>query len=157
MPEVPGVLQLRSLTVDDLDEINAVIRAAVEAWPLPPRTRRLSAPLLEYDAVDLDHFQALGAFQDVEGSAGDRLLGVAVWDDKQLHGLYVRLEAKRGGVGRRLIAAVAARASRAGSERLLVKAQRVAAGYFTALGLPDAGATTDYPNAFVLETGLSPR
>jgi GNAT superfamily N-acetyltransferase len=142
-----------------LSEINAVIGQAVLAWPLPERIRQLSVPLLQYDDVDASHFRMIGAC--LEGSDGlpGGLAGVGVWDDESVHGLYVHPLAQRGGIGRCLLEDIAARASHAGIERLLIKAQRVSAGYFLHLGLADASSAFPYPNAFLFDTRfpLSPR
>ena len=39
--------------------INTVITRAVQAWPLPERVRRLSVPILTYQAVEWDDFEFL--------------------------------------------------------------------------------------------------
>ena len=46
MTEANARSVVRRATHDDLDAMNAVITAAVHAWPLEPRVRRLSAPIL---------------------------------------------------------------------------------------------------------------
>ena len=143
---------IRSLGVRDLDVINDVITDAVLAWPLPERVKRLSLPLLRYDEVDLEHFHAIGAYALDRTVSPTGLFGIAVWDREALHGLYVRPEAQRCGVGRILLNAVVARARQAGIGRLLVKAERVSAGYFRQQGLAVAGPEAHYPHAFYLDT-----
>ncbi|TNF86041.1 MAG: GNAT family N-acetyltransferase [Gammaproteobacteria bacterium] len=142
----------RSLGVRDLDAINDVITDAVLAWSLPERVKRLSLPLLRYDEVDLEHFAAIGAYALDRKVRPVGLFGVAVWDRETLHGLYVRPEAQRRGVGRHLLRSVAAHARQAGVSRLLVKAERVSADYFRQQGLMAAGPKAIYPHSFYLET-----
>ena len=145
-----SALALRPLCHQELDSINAVISEAMMAWTLPERMKRLSLPLVRYDAVDLDHFDAIGA--RVSDQSADELLGVALWDNELLHGLYVRPQAQGSGIGRALLDAVRIRARRAGVQRLLVKAERVSASYFRQQGLAAAGPESPYPYAFYLPT-----
>ena len=148
-------MRLRRLGHQDLVAINSVISEAVAGWPLPVRLIRLSLPLLVYDRVDLDHFSVMGAVQRVdEVDAG--LLGIAAWDDEVLHGLYVRPEAQGRGIGRALLGAVRAHARAAGVQRLLVRAERVSAGFFHGQGLPAAGSDALYPHTFHLQTAVPP-
>jgi GNAT superfamily N-acetyltransferase len=147
-----AVILSRPLGSKDLEVINDVVTEAVMAWPLPERMKRLSLPVLRYDAVDLEHFSAIGAYCLAGTVKPFDLFGVALWDDQALHGLYVRPEAQGRGVGRSLLETVAARAQQAGIPRLLVKAERVAAGYFQQLDLAAAGAESPYPYAFYLDT-----
>ncbi len=146
-------VRTRSLGKSDLKVINDVITTAVLAWPLPDRMKRLSLPLLRYDEVDLYHFEVVGAYALGSTVRPRDLFGVAIWDQETLHGLYVRPEAQGNGVGRALLDEVAARARMAGVARLLVKAERVSAGYFRRQGLTPAGSDTPYPYAFYLNTG----
>ena len=141
---------IRTLGARDLEAINQVVTEAVMSWPLAERTRRLALPVLRYDAVDLDHFEAIGVYAVNGRALPVGLYGVALWDAQLLHGLYVCPAAQRRGLGRRLLDAVAERAGRAGTARLLIKAERVSASYFERLGLPRADAETAYPYAFYL-------
>jgi GNAT superfamily N-acetyltransferase len=139
----------------DLNSCNAVITAAVMAWPLAERLRRLALPLLRYDLADLACYQLLLA---VEQQA---IVGVAAWDNRTIlaspradgalvHGLYV-LPAEQGqGVGRLLLADIAARARQLQRSGLLIKAERVAVGYFEHLGLEPLKIEqpADYPYRF---------
>ena len=148
-------IRIRPLGRKDLEAINDVIAEAVLAWPLPERMKRLALPLLRYDEVDLRHFHAIGAYGLDSTIRPVDLFGVALWDQDALHGLYVRPEAQGRGIGRRLLESVAAHARQAGFARLLVKAERVSAGYFQQQGLTAAGSEADYPYAFYLDTGAS--
>ncbi|MEM8769324.1 MAG: GNAT family N-acetyltransferase [Pseudomonadota bacterium] len=151
-----------SLCTGDLAALNAVIRSAVDSWVVPARMKRLAVPVLEYDATDLSHFRAVGAFVSSEtGVASDTdsaavasiLAGVALWDERQLHGLYVRSAWQGWGIGRRLLEFVRLEAGQAGSDRLLVKAQRVSASFFEGRGLERAEVGAAYPYSFYLATG----
>jgi len=149
-----SVVRIRSLRTKDLKVINEVITEAVLAWPLPERMKRLSMPLLRYDEVDLNHFEAIGAYAIDRVAKPLDLFGIAIWDAEVLHGVYVRPAAQRRGVGCRLLETVAVRARQAGSARLLVKAERVSADYFRQQGLAAAGPETPYPHAFYLDTAM---
>jgi GNAT superfamily N-acetyltransferase len=148
-------IRIRPLARKDLEAINDVITEAVLAWPLPERMKRLALPLLRYDEVDLRHFHAIGVVGLDRTVQHVDLFGVALWDQDALHGLYVRPEVQGRGVGRRLLESVATNARQAGIARLLVKAERVSAGYFQQQGLAAAGSEADYPYAFYLDTGAS--
>jgi GNAT superfamily N-acetyltransferase len=152
---VVAEIQTRPLGTKDLEAINDVIAEAVLAWPLPERMKRLALPLLCYDEVDLLHFHAIGAYGLDRTVRPVDLFGVALWDQDALHGLYVRPEAQGRGVGRQLLESVASQARQAGIARLLVKAERVSAGYFQRQGLTVAGSEAAYPYAFYLDTGAS--
>ena len=147
-----SLISIRSLGKRDLEAINAVITQAVMAWPLPERMKRLSLPLLRYDEVDLAHFDGVVARAPWQAENDPGLAGVALFDDEMLHGLYVHPEAQGRGIGRALLGAVCARASENGVQRLLVKAERVSAGYFRRQGLTSAGSESAYPHAFYLST-----
>jgi hypothetical protein len=45
--------------IGDLSVINHVISRAVLGWPLPQRVKRLALPMLQYDAIDFEHYTAL--------------------------------------------------------------------------------------------------
>ena len=147
---------IRTLGTQDRDAINEVITEAVLAWSLPERMKRLALPLLCYDEVDLGHFHAIGAYGYGRTARPTGLFGIALWDQDALHGLYVRPQAQGCGLGRGLLASVAAHAQEAGIRRLLIKAERVSAGYFQRQGLAAAGSESSYPYAFYLDTGAAP-
>lgn len=147
-------IRTRPLGRKDLEAINDVIAEAVLAWPLPERMKRLTLPLLCYDEVDLGHFHAIGAYGLDRTLLPHGLFGIAVWDQDLLHGLYVRPQAQGHGIGRWLLESVASHARQAGIARLLVKAERVSAGYFQRQGLTAAGSESAYPYAFYLDTAV---
>ena len=146
-PVAAGTARLQRLSAENLDEINAVIRAAVLGWPLPDRVKRLSLPLLEYDLVDADQYRLLGAYQEDR----EALIGVAAWDDNQLHGLYVHPAAQGLGIGGALLHAVCHDTAATGIAGLEIKAQRISASYFEYLGLPALPPGDGYPYRFLLD------
>jgi hypothetical protein len=87
---------LRPAKLQDLDDINRVIEAAVQSWDLPERVKRLSLFSYRYTEVDFDHLEMIVAEIDTLG-----IIGVAAWemaDAKDapsgkrallLHGIYV--------------------------------------------------------------------
>lgn len=151
-------MTIRNADRSDLGAINQVITDAVMAWPLPERARRLIVPVLCYnDGEDLDYYQALVWEED------GQIVGVATWDitrqintakgrAKLLHGLFIAPGFQRRGIGQTLIGEVAVRAaaSDASLDGLLIKAERVAIGFFEHCGLEQikAVAPEDYPYQF---------
>lgn len=151
-------MTVRNADKSDLATINQVITNAVMAWPMPERARRLIVPVLCYnDAEDLDYYQALVWEQD------GQIVGVATWDitrqidtvkgrAKLLHGLFIAPDFQRRGIGQTLIDEVAVRAaaSDASLDGLLIKAERVAIGFFEHCGLEQIKAVVpgDYPYQF---------
>ena len=157
MPANPAI-RLRPLTAADIEPANAVIEAAIMTWELPDRVKRLSLPSYRYEAHDLDHLTLTGA----EDSAG-ALVGVAAWEPANrsdtpngrkgllLHGIYVSPALHRCGVGSLLLDAAMQAARVGGFDGLLIKATRVAQGFFHAKGmspLPVENTGRDYPYRF---------
>lgn len=147
---------LARCSVHDLPQVNAIVTAAVMAWPLPERVRRLSAPLLCYRDPDLDdHVIELAGPREAPDA-------VIAWmhDSRHappyvlLHGIYVRPELQRSGTGRRLVEAVRLRAAAVGAAGVLIKAERVSVPFFERLGLvrlpPDVGPGGAYAYRFWL-------
>ena len=144
----------------DLDEINAVIEAAVMHWELPERVRRLSLPMLQYDGYDMDGY----TFRVMEAPDG-RLAGVAAWTEADpldvprgaggllLHGIYILPQLQHRGLGSALFAAAKEAARESGASGLLVKAQAGAEGFFVRQGmmkLPVIDPDRDYPRRYWL-------
>lgn len=127
----------------------AAERAALEALQ-----RRASLALPGYrarieahpDAIDLPAARiAEGRVLVAETDAG--VAGFAVWidgdgaDEAELDGLFVEPARWRGGIGRALVAAVAAAAAGAGRRRLTVVANPAALAFYASCGFAEAGAT----------------
>jgi len=146
---------LQALEERDIPAINAVIRAAVHGWPLPSRVCRLSLPLLQYDAVDLEHYSFMGCFLKQAAAESPVLVGVVAWDSRCVHGLYVAPAAQGQGVGRALLAAVARTLPRE-SAPLQVKAQRVSATFFEQVGLQMSCELSSYPYTYLLPAEFAP-
>jgi GNAT superfamily N-acetyltransferase len=137
--------------IGDLSVINHVISRAVLGWPLPQRVKRLALPMLQYDAIDFEHYTALVYIRKT-------VIGCGVWLNEPisfgpqycgglLHGLYVDPAAQRQGIGGELLREVSSQAANAGLEGILVKAERVSQDFFERSGmvlLPSSSAT-DYP------------
>lgn len=163
-----GSVQLREVRVADLEAVNLLIRRAIDTWDLPDRVKRVSAPLYQYDELDLN-FQQLMLAQGDDGA----IVGVAAWEPADLldtpaqepamllHGIYVTPGLHRQGIGARLLKA-AEEAVRADSfDALLVKVQAGAELFFVACGfskLPVTDPRRDYPHRYWkrvrLETSL---
>jgi N-acetylglutamate synthase-like GNAT family acetyltransferase len=131
-------LLTRRASREDLPALNDVIEAAVLAWPLADRVKRLSLPALRYGEFDLDDYTmelvefdhrvvAVAAWCEMAGGAG---LGPHIL----LHGLYVHPTVQGRGIGSALVRRALGLASGAGLAGLLVKAERVSASFFEALG-----------------------
>lgn len=146
---------LHPLDEQDITDVNAVIRAAVHRWPMPERVRRLSLPLLQYDAVDMEHYTFIGCFLKGQPDTKRALIGVVVWDNCCVHGLYVNPATQGQGIGRALLAAVA-RTMPPGSQPLQVKAQRVSATFFEQVGLSMNCDVSTYPYTYLLPSDFAP-
>lgn len=146
----------------DLPEINRIIRRAVLGWPLPQRVKRLALPMLQYDAIDFEHYAGLVC-------CGETMIGCALWLNEEisfgpqyrgglLHGLYVDPAAQSQGMGGKLLLEVFSRAANAGLDGMLVKAERVSQGFFERCGMelmPQEDAK-DYPYRYWKQLGGSP-
>lgn len=142
---------LRAATRADLDAVNAVVEAAVLAWNLPERVKRLSLPVYRYDAADFEALHLLAAV----APSGD-VLGVAAWEPIEspvadggpgvlLHGLYVDPQWQGRGIGSRLLGAVLEAARDLGATGVLVRAQREAEGFFRRHGFFVLDADESHP------------
>ena len=145
------MFDLRPLYREHIEDINAVISAAVNAWPMAERVRRLSLPLLQYDAEDIRHYNLNGCFV-----ASRALIGVVAWDNQCVHGLYVQPDYQGQGIGRTLLA-VAAQTIRRDAPPLTLRAQRVSAPFFEHVGLSPSRDPSDYPYTFMLTGDFSSR
>lgn len=134
--------------VTELPCMNRVIAAAVDSWPLEERVKRLSLPVLTYNETDLAHGHALVARIDGE------TVGMALWtegpgDDATLHGLYVDPAYHGQRIGQRLMDAAIEDAFISGARGVLVRAERVARGFFQRQGLSQLDTGPDgYPHTF---------
>ena len=148
-------LVVRTAQRQDLERINRVIARAIDSWRITERVKRISLPLYQYQADDLDFFQVFVA----ENQHGD-LLGVAATEDGEsvdgragpavinLHGIYVDPTYHGRGAGSRLLQKVEQVASMQGYSALLVKAKADATGFFARLNfdrLPIRDPDRDYP------------
>ncbi len=143
----------------DLPEINRIISRAVLGWPLPQRVKRLTLPMLQYDAIDFEHYAALVCSRQI-------VIGCGLWLNEPLsfgpqycggllHGIYVDPAAQGQGIGRKLLQEVFLRAATAGLDGILVKAERVSQGFFERSGmelLPQL-APNDYPYRYWKQLG----
>jgi GNAT superfamily N-acetyltransferase len=133
---------------------NIRLARAAERGALEDLQRRASLALPEHraqleahpEAVDLPAAQiARGRVLVAEDQAG--VAGFAVWLDGEdaleaaLDGLFVEPARWRGGIGRALVAAIAAAASGAGKERLIVVANPAAVAFYARCGFAAAGET----------------
>lgn len=148
--------RLRAADPADLPAVNAVVEAAIAGWRIPERVRRLALPSYRYDTADLAQMSLVVAESPdgridgvvaVEPAADGAALGRPL----AIHGLYVRPECQRRGLGARLVDAAAAVARRLGCDGLVVRANREARAFFLHRGfaeLPTADAERDYPHRF---------
>lgn len=140
---------VRPAEVYDLRAINRVIESAVMNWPAETRMKRLAVAPLQYDEVDLNHYEMLVVERHSE------VIAVAAWDPAAcaseeaggvFHGLYVLPVLQRHGLGRRLMDVVFESASKRGLPGLIFKAQRVSRSYFEHQGFElKAANENEYP------------
>ena len=151
------ITQVRAAAPAELATVNDIVTDAVLAWPMAERLKRIALNVLTYDAVDMRDYDVLLA------ESGGAPLAVAVWDAESaitggdargalLHGLYVRPQAQRQGLGALLQRHVAQRARALGYHGLVVKAERVSVSYFERCGYARLGQANpfsiDYPYLF---------
>jgi len=149
-------LHTRLASREDLPALNEVIEAAVLAWPLAERVKRLSLPALRYGEFDLDDY----TMELVESE--HRVVAVAAWCESAdggglgphilLHGLYVHPTAQGRGIGSALVRRSLQLARNRALAGLLVKAERVSAGFFEGLGFErlaeGVGPGATYPHRY---------
>lgn len=143
---------------------------AAERAALEDLQRRASLALPDYraqldahpDAIDLPAAQIAGGRVLVaEDEAG--IAGFAAWldgegaDEAALDGLFVEPARWRGGIGRALVAAIAAAAAGAGRRRLTVVANPGAVAFYARCGFAEAGeAQTRFGPAPVMVRSAGP-
>ncbi|MGK0472455.1 MAG: N-acetylglutamate synthase-like GNAT family acetyltransferase [Candidatus Azotimanducaceae bacterium] len=140
----------RPACASDLDGINAIIKSAVMNWPLPDRLKRRAVAVLQYDAVDLDHYTMFVCVRRQE------ILGVAAIDLQHspghglLHGLFVLPIIQGHGIGKQLMQMAFNCATEHQLVSVLIRAEGVAAPYFHRSGLDpiDDLGPNDYPHQF---------
>ncbi len=154
-------VDLRPAIDADLGAVNVVIERAVMTWKLPERVKRLAMPSYFYAGCDLKHLQIVVAEDRAIG-----VVGLAAWEPAvardcpqglrglQLHGIFVKPDQQRHGIGTRLLSAVAMAARAQGCDGVLVKAQVDAEGFFGSQGLqklPVLQPDRDYRHRFWLD------
>ncbi len=147
-------LLLRDALPGELDTINALIGRAVYSWELPERMKRISLPVYQYRAGDLE-FMRLVVAEDPDGG----IVGVAAWElagardaprgqsALLLHGIFVEPQLHRCGIGSRLLGAAVQAAANEYYDGLVARAQSGAVPFFEALGfdLLPLETDSDYP------------
>lgn len=148
---------IRPARVQDLDEINRIIEAAMMTWDLPERVKRLTIPSYQYTEQDLQHMHIVVAERE------QQLAGVAAWEQSKvkfedgqqavllLHGVYVDPQQHRSGIGASLFAAAQQAAKTKGLNGILVKAQKGSEGFYTAMGMHTLAVSDiqrDFENRF---------
>ena len=142
-------------TETDLTAINQVVTSAAMAWPKSERVKRLVLPVLNYTAEDFNYYKFL--------LCKDRgqCVGIAVLDiempvetargtGRLLHGLYVTPAEQGRGQGQLLLKKTLDLAASVGADGLVVKAERVAIGFFEHCGLQllPASGPAEHPYQF---------
>ncbi|MEZ5649802.1 MAG: GNAT family N-acetyltransferase [Burkholderiaceae bacterium] len=159
----PDGLSIRAMQIDDLPAVNAVITDAVGTWGLPAAVLARTLPMFGLRADELGELNGLVA------RIGGQIVAVATWtapgpgdtpagkqDAVLLHGLYVRADHHRRGIGRRLLAEAASIVVASGHDALATRAQRAAEGFFLAQGFapfPDEGEAVLYPRRLWRDPG----
>ena len=134
----------------DLGAINRLIKMAVMNWPVPNRLKRRAVTVMQYDLVDLEHFDLFVCVR------GRDILGVSAVDlnfeptKGLLHGLFVLPIIRGHGIGRELMKLGFDWAAENQLESVLMKAEGVSVSYFKKLGFePLQGlGPKDYPHQF---------
>jgi len=146
---------LRQAGPEDIGCINPLIAAAMTTWDVTERVRRISLPLYQYRAHDLEHLFVLVAETPDSGIVGVAAIEAAETSQcpgncngALLHGIYMLPGRHRQGIGFLLLEKMAVIASSRDFDGLLVKAKREAVSFFEACGyveLPIEDYGRDYP------------
>lgn len=152
-------VHIRQAAISDLPDINRLVESAVMNWEMPERVKRLSLPSYQYDDQDFLHMKIYIAENDEQKLVGVYALSDAAIDNKSqsaclLHGIYVLPDFQRQGIGEALFADAEDHLKKTGGNRLLVKAQAGAIGFFQAQGMterPVKNNVRDYPYLFQKE------
>lgn len=150
-------VSLHSVDKKMLDDINALIEAAIMTWDLPERVKRLTLPSYRYSEQDMLHLEMVIARVDLT------IAGVAAWEEADsndtpdsktgllLHGIYVDPGLHKTGIGTRLFQAAEEAMQEKGLDGLLVKAQSGAEAFFEKQGmsrLPVDDPSRHYANRY---------
>ena len=151
-------IKLRPAKLEDLEDINDVIEAAVMTWDIPERVIRLSLSSYRYTALDYKHLNMIVAEYE-----RDNIIGVVAWEQADakdapegkaallLHGIYVDPTYHHRGIGRQLFQSADQAAQLHQFDGLLVKAQTSAEKFFIAQGMERLAVENverDYANRF---------
>ena len=132
---------IESAAARDLPGINRVIAAAISAWTVSDRVKRLALPLYHYELADLEDLQ----IDKVLDSLGT-IVGVIAWGavgpedtlgregEALLHGIYVAPTHQGLGVGKFLLEHAKQQAQRCGYRGFIIKASKDAVRFFEHLG-----------------------
>jgi GNAT superfamily N-acetyltransferase len=142
----------------DLPKINRVISAAINAWTVSDRVKRLALPLYHYDQADLEDLHIEKSL-DTHGT----ILGVIAWGavgpedtlgragEAVLHGIYVEPAFQGLGVGKALLEHAVRHAAVARYRGFIIKASKDAVRFFEQLGcIREEDAPNAYPYLFWL-------
>ncbi|UCH39124.1 MAG: GNAT family N-acetyltransferase [Gammaproteobacteria bacterium] len=149
------IAALREAGRQDLPCVNAIVAAAIDTWHVSERVKRISLPLYQYHAHDLEHLQIL-----IAETAGSEIAGIAAIEAAEpaecphglksslLHGIYVDPQQHRNGIGSRLLEKMESMAGSSGFPSMLVKARPESVKFFEARGfvkLPTEDHRRHYP------------
>ena len=147
-----------SAAARDLPGINRVIAAAINAWTVSERVKRLALPLYHYELADLNDLHIEKAM-DTQGI----ILGVIAWGavgpeatsgregEALLHGIYVDPPFQGLGVGKTLLDHAEEQAEHCGYRGFIIKASKDAVRFFERLGcIREEHAPNSYPYLFRL-------
>jgi len=140
-PALSSNMALRQAGPEDLGCINTLIAAAITTWDVTERVRRISLPLYQYRAHDLEHLYVMVAEIPDSGIVGVAAIEAAETcqcpgdcNGALLHGNYTLPDHHRQGIGFLLLEKMAAIASSRDFDGLLVKAKREAVSFFKTCG-----------------------
>lgn len=149
---------IESAAAGDLSGINRVIAAAISAWTVSDRVKRLALPLYHYELADLEDLQIEKAVDTL-----CTIVGVIAWGpagpedtlgrdgEAVLHGLYVTPAHQGRGVGTALLEQARKQAERCGYRGFIIKASKDAVRFFEHLGCTrEEHAPNQYPYLFWL-------
>ena len=147
-----NTLHLKTASPNDLENINAIVVAAIQTWQLVPRLARLVAVTHQYESSDFltmnFYFLCLPDLTEVG------IMALEPQPDDHnllLHGLYILPDYQNQGLGRQALNLAKEHVVSGGFRGLLVKAHASARNFFaqqTLTLLPIKNPERDYPHRY---------
>jgi N-acetylglutamate synthase-like GNAT family acetyltransferase len=132
---------LRKAGIEDLSSINRIIALCLSDRPVSSRIKKLTLPLLLFEATDLKNMTVWVVGEPVTGVLGLQ----RIKEGMLLHSIYVDPSASKQGVGSKLFRHAHQLTATDNQDRLIVKAFFESIGFFKKVGFTPSNIL-DYPH-----------